>query len=66
VSSLIAPTQDLSDSRRPESEGFTPGAAMRLVWETSRQPVSSEGFTPKEHEIGDIKADAEGRIARRW
>jgi hypothetical protein len=60
----IAPTQGPVGTRAAlRGEGFTPGAAMRLVWETfvgSR--VSGEGFTPQEHEIGDVKADAEGRI----
>jgi len=60
----IAPTQGPVGTRAAlRGEGFTPGAAMRLVWETfvgSR--VSGEGFTPQEHEIGDVKADAEGRV----
>jgi hypothetical protein len=60
----IAPTQGPVGTRAAlRGEGFTPGAAMQLVWETfvgSR--VSGEGFSPQEHEIGDVKADAEGRI----
>jgi len=60
----IAPTQGPVGTRAAlRGEGFTPGAAMRLVWETfvgSR--VSGEGFTPQEHEIGDVKANADGRI----
>lgn len=44
-------------------EGFTPGKAMRLVWETSvGSRVSGDGFTPQEDEIGEVKADAAGRI----
>jgi len=44
-------------------EGFAPGASMRLVWETSvGSRVSGDGFAPQENDIGDVKADAEGRI----
>jgi hypothetical protein len=36
---------------------------MRLVWETSvGSRVSGEGFTAQEKEIGELKADAEGRV----
>jgi hypothetical protein len=44
-------------------ESFKPDALMRIVWETyvgSR--VSGEGFTPDEHEVGQIKVDPDGRI----
>src|SRR6266516_1678052 len=60
----LAPTQGPVGTRAAlRGEGFTPGASMRLVWETfvgSR--VSGEGFTPQQNEIADVKADAGGRI----
>jgi hypothetical protein len=46
-------------------ERFTPDAPLRLVWETfvgSR--VTDTGFTTRENEIGQIKADVNGRIER--
>ena len=64
VQLALAPTQGPVGSRALlRGEGFTPGAAMRLVWETSvGSRVSGEGFSPQEHELADVKADAEGRI----
>jgi hypothetical protein len=48
-----------------KGEGFAPGAPMRLVWETAvGSRVTEAGFTPQESAIGDITADASGRIER--
>jgi len=48
-----------------KGEGFAPDARMRLVWETAvGSRVTDAGFTPQDNEIGDIKADAAGRIDR--
>jgi hypothetical protein len=60
----LAPTQGPVGTRAVlKGGGFTPGAAMRLVWETSvGSRVSGDGFAPQENVIGDVKADAEGRI----
>ena len=46
-----------------KGEGFAPGAPMRLVWETSvGSRVTAAGFTTEDNEIGEIKADVNGRI----
>jgi hypothetical protein len=46
-----------------KGSGFAPGATMRLVWETSvGSRVSGDGFTAQENVIGELKADAEGRV----
>ena len=59
----LAPTEGPVGSRAVLRGDFPPGAAMRLVWETSvGSRVSGDGFTPQENEIGDVGADAEGRI----
>jgi hypothetical protein len=48
-----------------KGEGFAPGASMRLVWETAvGSRVTDTGFTPQESAMGDITADASGRIDR--
>jgi hypothetical protein len=60
----VTPTQGPVGTRVVlRGEGFKPDAPLRIVWETyvgSR--VSGEGFTPDEHEIGQIKVDPDGRI----
>jgi len=44
-------------------DGFAPGGAMRLVWETSvGSRVSGQGFAAQEAEVGAVSADAGGRI----
>jgi hypothetical protein len=60
----LAPTQGPVGTRAVlRGEGFIPGAALRLVWETSiGSRVSGEGFTPQEKQIAEVKADAKGRI----
>ena len=46
-------------------EGFAAGAPMRIAWETAvGSRVTEAGFTPLENEIGEITADASGRIQR--
>jgi hypothetical protein len=46
-----------------KGEGFSAGDAMRIVWDTSvGSRVSGDGFEPKEDEIGQVRADAGGRI----
>src|SRR5262249_22507530 len=46
-----------------KGRGFSPGAAMRLAWETSvGSRVSGEGFTAQENPIGEVSADANGRV----
>jgi hypothetical protein len=46
-------------------EGFAAGAVMRLVWETSvGSRVTDAGFAPQENQIGEIRADASGRVER--
>jgi hypothetical protein len=48
-----------------KGEGFAAGAPMRLVWETAAgSRVTAAGFSSEEKEIGDITADANGRIER--
>jgi hypothetical protein len=48
-----------------KGEGFAPGAPMRLIWETAvGSRVTETGFTPRDSAIGDITADASGRIER--
>ena len=60
----LAPTQGPVATRSViKGEGFSPGARMRLVWETfvgSR--VSGDGFAPEDKEIGTVSADASGRL----
>jgi hypothetical protein len=48
-----------------KGEGFAPGAPMRLVWETAvGSRVTETGFSPQERSMGDVTADASGRIDR--
>ena len=60
----LTPTQGPVGTRAAlRGSGFAPGATIRLVWETSvGSRVSGEGFTAQEKEIGELKADAEGRV----
>ncbi len=60
----LTPTQGPVGTRAAlRGSGFAPGATMRLVWETSvGSRVSGDGFTAQENEIGELKADAEGRV----
>ncbi|HMJ82710.1 MAG TPA: hypothetical protein VK504_06065, partial [Vicinamibacterales bacterium] len=60
----LTPTQGPVGTRAAlRGSGFAPGATMRLVWETSvGSRVSGDGFTAQESEIGELKADAEGRV----
>jgi hypothetical protein len=62
----LTPTQGPVGTRAVlRGEGFTPGAPMRLAWETfAGSRVTEAGFTSEEQEIGDIAADASGRIER--
>jgi hypothetical protein len=62
----LTPTQGPVGTRTVlKGEGFAAGATMRLVWETSAgSRVTDAGFTPQENEIGEISADADGRIER--
>jgi hypothetical protein len=62
----LSPTQGAVGTRAVlKGEGFAAAAPMRLVWETSvGSRVTDAGFTPQENEIGEIKADASGRIER--
>ena len=64
---ILTPTQGpVATHAVLEGEGFAPGVPMRLVWETAvGSRVTESGFTPQEKEIGDIKADVNGRIERR-
>jgi hypothetical protein len=60
----LTPTQGPVGTRAVlKGEGFAGAAPMRLVWETSvGSRVSADGFAPQENEIGNVKADANGRI----
>jgi hypothetical protein len=60
----LAPTQGAVGSRAVlRGEGFAPGAIMQAVWDTSvGSRVSGDGFEPKENDMGEVKADANGRI----
>jgi hypothetical protein len=62
----LAPTQGpVGTPAALTGSGFAPGATMRLVWETSvGSRVSGEGFAPQENELGEVKADAQGRVHR--
>ena len=63
---MLAPAQGPVGTRAVlKGEGFAAGAPMRLVWETAvGSRVTDAGFTPQERSIGDITADASGRIDR--
>ena len=60
----LAPTQGPVGTRALlKGDGFAPGAAMRLVWQTSvGSRVSGDGFTSQEMDIADVRADADGRV----
>jgi hypothetical protein len=60
----LTPTQGPVGTRVAlKGEGFAPGAAMRVVWDTSvGSRVSGEGFEPKEDDLGEVRADASGRV----
>ena len=46
-------------------DGFAANASLRLVWETSvGSRVTDAGFAAQENQIGEIQADANGRIDR--
>ncbi len=62
----LSPTQGPVGTRAVlKGEGFAPGASMRLVWETyAGSRVTEAGFTTEEQELGQINADANGRIER--
>ncbi len=64
VQLALSPTQGPVGTRAViRGQGFAPGAAMRLVWETSvGSRVSGDGFTPQENDIAEVKADAGGLI----
>jgi hypothetical protein len=60
----LTPTQGPVGTRAVlKGEGFPAGAPLRLVWETSvGSRVSGDGFAPQENQLGDVVADASGRI----
>jgi len=60
----LTPTQGPVGTRAAlKGSGFARGETMRLVWETSvGSRVSGDGFTAQENELGELKADAEGRV----
>ena len=64
ASLALSPTQGpVGTPVKLAGNGFKPGAALQIVWETyvgSR--VSGDGFTPKESVIGEIKAGSDGRV----
>jgi hypothetical protein len=46
-----------------KGEGFEPGAALKVAWETSvGSRVSGDGFTPQENALGEIRTGADGRL----
>jgi len=62
----LAPTQGPVGTRAVlTGEGFPAGATMKLVWETfAGSRVTEAGFTSEDRELGEIAADANGRIDR--
>ena len=62
----LSPTQGAVGTRTTvKGEGFAPGAALRLVWETAvGSRVSDAGFAAQDDAIGDVVADAAGRFER--
>ena len=64
ASLVVTPTQGpVGTPIKLTGTGFKAGASLQIVWETyvgSR--VSGEGFTPKESIVGDLKANADGRV----
>jgi hypothetical protein len=60
----LTPTQGPVGTRAAlKGEGFPPGTAMRLVWETAAgSRVTDAGFAPQDIEIGEITSDDAGRI----
>jgi len=63
---MLTPTQGPVGTRAVlKGEGFVPGAPMRLVWESAvGSRVTEAGFMAQEQAIGDVTADASGRIDR--
>ena len=63
----LTPTQGPVGTRAVlKGEGFPAGSPLRLVWETSvGSRVTETGFAPQEHAIGEIQADASGRVEHR-
>jgi hypothetical protein len=62
----LTPTQGPVGTRAVlKGGGFGPNTQMRLVWETATgSRVTDAGFTPQENDIGEVKADADGRVDR--
>jgi hypothetical protein len=62
----LAPTQGPVGTRAVlKGEGLAPGAALRLVWETSAgSRVTDSGFGAQENDLGDITIGGDGRIER--
>jgi hypothetical protein len=60
----LTPTQGPVGTRAVlKGEGLAPDATLRLVWETSAgSRVTEAGFAREENELGDVRADANGRI----
>lgn len=60
----LEPTQGSVATRAVlRGDGFAPAASMQLFWETAvGSRVSGDGFTAQENAIGQITADARGRI----
>jgi hypothetical protein len=62
----LTPTQGPVGTRAVlKGDGFGAGTPMRLVWETyAGSRVTESGFTSEEQELGEIRADSDGRIER--
>ena len=62
----LSPTQGAVGTRAAlKGDGFAPGATLRLVWETAvGSRVTEAGFTQQDNDIGEVVADASGRIER--
>ena len=63
----LSPTQGPVGTRAVlKGEGFAAGASMRLVWETyvGSRVTAKRASRTEEQEIGEINADANGRIER--
>ena len=60
----LTPTQGPVGTRAVlKGEGFGAGTALRLVWETSvGSRVTDAGFAAQENALGEVHADANGRI----
>ena len=61
----IAPTQGaVGTLALLRGEGFPPGAALQLVWETSvGSRVSGSGFVTENKVLGQVKVASDGRVA---